>query len=176
MMDKKEIIILLEEKHQVLLNWLQNQPLENYQKSPKNKWTTGQHIVHLVDSIQKVNHALSFPKFILKYKFGTSNREVRTYEDIVQRYQDKLSQNQEKAKAFNIKVATPSLNKFQQLVTKLEIQNKKLQHKTNHWNDKDLNNLILPHPLMGKMPIREIIMWTAYHTEHHYSILKEKHS
>ncbi|CAL2082062.1 DinB family protein [Tenacibaculum sp. 190524A02b] len=174
-MVKKDIINLLEEKHQVLFNWLQNQPEENYIKGPENKWTTGQHIVHLVDSIQKVNHALSYPKFILKYKFGTSNREVRAYEHIVERYQEKLSQNKEKAKAFNIKVTTPSLNKFQQLVTKLKIQNKKLQHKTNRWKDQDLNNLILPHPLMGKMPIREIIMWTAYHTEHHTKILQENH-
>ncbi|CAL2110612.1 DinB family protein [Tenacibaculum sp. 190130A14a] len=171
-MTKENITALLEEKHQELFDWIQNQPEDAFNKEPNNKWSTGQHIVHLVDSIKKVNHALSFPKFILKYKFGKSNRAVRPYEDIVKRYQEKLSKNQDRARAFNSKVTTPNLEKYNQLLTTLEIQNKKLQHKTNKWKDKDLDNLILPHPLMGKMPIREIIMWTAYHTEHHTKLLK----
>ncbi len=174
-MNKEAIIDLLEEKHQKLFNWLENQPEDSFNKGPKGKWTTGQHIEHLVDSIKQVNHALSFPKFILKYKFGNSNREVRAYDDVVNRYQEKLSKNQDKAREFNIGVKTPDQKKYQQLLNTLQIQNKKLQHKTNKWKDKDLDNLILPHPLMGKMPVREIIMWTAYHTEHHATILKDKH-
>ena len=61
------------------------------------------------------------------------------------------------------------------MLATLQIQNKKLQHKTNQWKDKNLDNLILPHPLMGKMPVREIVMWTAHHTEHHTNTLTEKH-
>ncbi len=174
-MKKEKIINLLEEKHQELFNWLDNQSKGVFEKGPKEKWTTGQHIVHLVDSIKQVNRALSYPKFLLKYKFGKSNREVRAYSDIVKRYQEKLSKNQDKAREFNIDVKTPNQEKYNQLLNTLQVQNKKLQHKTNKWKDKDLDNLILPHPLMGKMPIREIIMWTAYYTEYHVSILKEKH-
>lgn len=174
-MNKEAINEILENKHQQLFNWIKNQPQDSFQKGPEGKWTTGQHIVHLVNSIKKVNHALSFPKFILKYKFGTSNREVRSYEAIVKKYQDKLSKNKEKAQEFNKKVSTPSEKQYKQLLTTLQIQNKKLQHKTKRWKNEDLDNLILPHPLMGKMPVREIIMWTAYHTEHHARILEQKH-
>lgn len=174
-MKKEDIVNVLEEKHQQLFNWLENQPDESWDKGPKDKWTTGQHIEHLVDSIKKVNHALSFPKFILKYKFGTSNREVRSYKEVANRYQEKLSKNQEKAKVFNKNVKTPPLQNKKQLLATLQIQNKKLQHKTSQWKDKNLDKLILPHPLMGKMPIREIVMWTAHHTEHHTNTLIEKH-
>lgn len=55
----------------------------------------------------------------------------------------------------------------------IHIQNKKLQYKTKRLKDKHLDTLIVPHPLMGKMTLREIIMWTAHHTEHHYKILKK---
>ena len=54
----------------------------------------------------------------------------------------------------------------------LQIQNKKLQYKTKRLKDKHLDKLLIPHPLMGKMTLREIIMWTAYHTDHHNQILK----
>lgn len=128
-----------------------------------------------MDSIKKVNNALSYPKFLLRYKFGKANREVRSYNEVVKRYQDKLLKNKEKAKMFNINVKTPSEKNLFQLISTLKIQNKKLQYKTQRFKNKDLDTLILPHPLMGKMPIREIIMWTAYHTEHHTNILKENH-
>lgn len=174
-MNKEDIVNVLEEKHQKLFNWLENQPDENWNKGPEEKWTTGQHIEHLVDSIKKVNHAMSYPKFLLKYKFGTSNREVRSYKEVANRYQEKLSTNQDRARVFNQNVKTPSLQKKKQLLATLQIQNKKLQHKTNQWKNKNLDKLILPHPLMGKMPIREIVMWTAHHTEHHTNTLIEKH-
>jgi len=174
-MNKEAIVNLLEEKHQKLFDWLSNQPEDIFEKGPEGKWTTGQHIEHLVDSLKKLNHALSYPNFLLKYKFGTSNRELRTYKDVSQRYLDKLVVNQERARTFNINVKTPTQKKYKQLLSTLEIQNKKLQYKTKKIKDKNLDNLLLPHPLMGKMPLREIIMWTAYHTEHHTNTLIEKH-
>lgn len=174
-MNKESIANLLEEKHQQLFDWLKNQPEDSFEKGPEGKWTTGQHIEHLVDSIKQVNKALSYPSFLLKYKFGIANREVRTYEEVVKKYQEKLLTNQERAREFNINVKTPTEKKYNQLLLTLGIQNKKLQYKTQKLKDKNLDTLILPHPLMGKMPLREIIMWTAYHTEHHAIILEKKH-
>ena len=69
----------------------------------------------------------------------------------------------------------PSLDDKRYLLNRLEIQNKKLQHKLLKCSDKDLDTVILPHPLMGKMTAREIIMWTAFHVEHHTKTLKEKY-
>ena len=171
-MEKENIVSLLEEKHQQLFNWIKKQPENSFENGSEGKWTTGQHIVHLINSIKQLNNALILPKFLLKYKFGSANRQVRSYEEICKRYKDKLSKNQDKAKKFNISVKTPSEKNFNQLLSTLQIQNKKLQHKTQHWKNKDLDTLILPHPLMGKMPVREIIMWTAYHTEHHTTYFK----
>ena len=54
-MEKEAITSLLEEKHQQLFNWLENQPEDTFKEGPEGKWTTGQHIVHLVDSIKQVN-------------------------------------------------------------------------------------------------------------------------
>lgn len=174
-MQKEDIVNLLEDKHKDLFNWINNNPKEKWLEGPEEKWTTGQHVAHLLDVMKRVNHALSFPKFMLKYKFGKSNREVRDYDTIVNKYLTKLSQNQDKAKKFNAYINVPTLKERNKMLTTLQIQQKKLQHKTKKWKDKDLDNYILPHPLMGKMPVREIIMFMGYHTEHHLKILKEKH-
>lgn len=170
-MDKIEIVNLLEEKHKVLLNWLEEQPRENWEKGPEEKWTTGQQIQHLVDSLQLLNNALSYPRFFLKYKFGLCNREPRGYETVAKNYQQKLKDNQDRARLFNQKLKKPLQKNRERLLNRLQIQSKKLQFKIRKISDINLDTLVIPHPLMGKMTIREIIMWTAHHTEHHTDIL-----
>jgi hypothetical protein len=59
-MDKDEIADLLEIKHRELFIWLQKQPQENWELGPEKKWSTGQHIQHLIDSLQLLNNALSY--------------------------------------------------------------------------------------------------------------------
>ena len=81
-MTKQEISTLLNEKHQTLFNFLDNQLVEKWEDGPENKWTTGQQTLHLLQSAQQLNKALGMPKFILKYKFGKSNRIPRNYEAV----------------------------------------------------------------------------------------------
>ena len=171
-MDKIEIADLLEVKHQELFLWIENQPIENWEKGPKDKWTEGQHILHLVNSLQLLNNALSYPRFFLKYKFGIANRPSRDYKTVVKKYEDKLEENQSRVTKFNQNLKIPTLKERERLLTKFQIQQKKLQYKTKKISDKNLDTLVIPHPLMGKMTIREIIMWTAHHTEHHTETLK----
>ncbi len=174
-MTKNEIVNLLEIKHQKLFDWLETQPDQNWEKAPKEKWTTGQHVLHLVNSIKLLNKALSYPKFILKYKFGVSNRETRSYNVVANKYLEKLIKHQDKSKAFNSRLKKPTLSERKKLLATLQVQKKKLQNKTNKWKDSQLDTLLIPHPLMGKMTVREIIMWTAHHTEHHTNTLKENY-
>jgi len=172
-MDKFEIADLIEEKYQQLFHWLDNQPAENWEKGPEGKWTTSQHILHLVNSLQLLNNALSYPRFILKYKFGLSDRPSMDYDAVVKKYQEKLIQNSDKVIDFNKNLKSTLLKDKPRLLTRLQIQHKKLQYKTRKISDINLDTLVIPHPLMGKITVRELIMWAAYHTEHHTTILKK---
>ncbi len=174
-MDKLKIAELIEQKHQDLFFWLEKQPKDNWEKGPENKWSTSQHFLHLKDSIQLLNKALGYPEFILKYKFGTCNRPTRDYENVSKNYLQKLSENQERARNFNKDLAKPLLNDKVSLLSNIEKQQKKLQKKVLKSSDKNLDTLLIPHPLMGKMTLREIIMWTAFHTEHHTETLKNNY-
>ena len=54
-------------------------------------------------------------------------------------------------------------------------EKRRLQKSVIKWKEEDLDKYILPHPLMGRMPVRELAMWTAYHTEHHTKQLLENY-
>ena len=176
-MHKDDIVLKLEEKHHTLLNWLENQDTEKWQIGPEGKWTTGQQALHLLQSIKPLNDALSIPKFILKYKFGKVNRAIRDYDSVVKRYQERLIEAKGKTFKGSQNMKIPKLKEKAYILSRLQVENKKLQYKTiNRWSDTQLNSYILPHPLMGKMPVREIVMWTAYHVEHHTKALKSNYN
>ncbi len=117
---------------------------------------------------------MSLPKFVLKYRFGTSNRTVRDYDTIVNRYLVRLEEAKGIVSPFSKGNKIPKAKDKNYFINRLKVESKKLQHKTKKWKDKDLDNIVLPHPLMGKMPVRELLMWTSYHVEHHTNTLKEK--
>jgi len=175
-MDKETIIKTLESNHLKLNIWIRDVGLDQWEKGPQGKWTVGQHILHLVISDRLLNKALATPKFFLKYKFGTANRPSRSYEDVAKRYQERLLENIERSREFNKELKKPSLKEYEEILETLQILNKKLQYKTRKLKDEYLDTLLLPHPLMGRMTLREIIMWSSYHTEHHLQILKEKYT
>ncbi|MBR9845172.1 MAG: DinB family protein [Algicola sp.] len=174
-MDKDSIADLLEAKNQVLIQWISNQDIDKWVEGPDGKWTTGQHALHLLQSIKPLNDALSMPKFVLRYKFGKSNRDVRDYQTVINRYQERLKDAEGRTFGPSQNMKIPAAAEKQYILNRLQVECKKLQYKTRKISDKNLDSLILPHPLMGKMPIREMIMWTAHHIEHHTNTLKENY-
>ena len=175
-MDKETIAHLIEEKHSALIQWLKSQPDTSWEEGPEGKWTSGQQALHLLQSIKPLNTAMSLPKFLLKYRYGKANRPVRNYDAIVKRYMERLEKAKGKTYKGSQNMKVPSLSEKKYILNRLQVEQKKLQYKTKKWKDHDLDNIILPHPLMGKMPVREVVMWTAYHVEHHTQSLQAKYS
>ncbi len=175
MMTKTEVIEILNQKHQILYDWLKSHPNEKWAQGPEGKWNTGEHIVHLIQSEKALNRAFLVPKFYLKYKFGTNNRDNRSYDQIVKKYQGKLADNPGVVADISKKMPIIKPSNKTSYINKLEKQQTKLIKRFQRWNERDLDTFLLPHPLLGRMTIREIVIWTAYHTEHHYKILKSNH-
>jgi len=47
-----------------------------------------------------------------------------------------------------------------------------LSHKTIKQSETALDLYILPHPLLGKITLREMLYFTAYHVYHHQTIVE----
>ncbi|MCB0433556.1 MAG: DinB family protein, partial [Mangrovimonas sp.] len=104
----------------------------------ENKWTTGQIALHLLQSIKPLNHAMSMPKFLLRYRFGKANREIREYDTIVKRYHEKLKEATGRVSPFSRPMKPVPFSDKNYILTRLQMENKKLQYKTQKWKDKHL--------------------------------------
>ncbi|MEL6674200.1 MAG: DinB family protein [Bacteroidota bacterium] len=171
---KEEIIEGLEQAFDQLGSWLSEHPDAKFSQGPAGKWTTGQHIDHLIRSMQPLTMALNLPKPQIQMMFGEPNREGRTYEEVVEKYQAKLAAGGASSGQYDPK-EIPAQEKHP-LVEELMNQKTSLQETIAQWEEADLDAYLLPHPLMGKMLVREMLFFTVYHTRHHTRNLVENYA
>lgn len=173
--ERSEIVHSLEDAHQRLFKWLDDLPDAYWEEGPPGKWTVGQQIRHLLQSLSQLNKALGIPKVFLGWRFGIANRPVRSYDEVVARYKARLTANPGVVAPAARGMPVPTQDERPDMVKRLRREEKRLSRTALKWSDRDLDRYILPHPLMGKMPIRELIMWTAFHTEHHLRQLENNY-
>ena len=107
----------------------------------------------------------------MSWLFGTSNRDTRSYLNVVEKYQRKLGTG---AVATSPYRPTSYENTDKKIVLdKYVSASEKLERLINKLSEKALDKYILPHPLLGRMPLREMLFFTIYHTQHHTDSIKE---
>lgn len=172
---QSQLIAGLEKSFADLIQWIENQPDNKFEVCIRpEKWSTGQHLAHLIKSTQPVNLVLTLPKFVLRWRYGINNRDEKTYEALVEKYNQKLAAGGTASAPY--RPSFISINQKQILTTTFNRELKKLTKKINQWSEKDLSRYIVPHPLLGKITVRELIFFTIYHAEHHLQTIKRDYS
>jgi hypothetical protein len=164
-MTKNEIIEALRENHNAFVAKLQTLSEQAFLASPANKWTAGQHLEHIVLSTAPLALGLRMPKFLLRLVFGKANRPSKSYEDLVLKYQITLK-NGGKATGRFIPKAVAWAQK-EKLIQRLQKNVEALVQSLAKYTETDLDMLVAPHPLLGKLTLREMLYFTAYHVTHH---------
>jgi hypothetical protein len=169
---REEIIFSLEEKINSFNSYITSLNKEQFEKSPQGKWSAGQNLDHLIRAVKPLQLAFSLPKFILKVKFGKSNRPSKTYEQLVEKYKSKLAAGGTASGPF----IPPeiSFQKKNRLLNSYNKQKSKFVRKIRRQKETDLDKYILPHPLLGKLTLREMLFFTIYHNQHHLQLLKQR--
>ncbi len=171
---KDFIITELKNRYEILLDTLKNQDDTAFETPEKEgKWSTGQHALHLIQSTEPLNKALRMPKMGLSMAFGKKNdRPERSYEQVIEKYLSKLSQGGVPLGSFAPdEIKNDGKTKA---IQSLEKELGKMVDVIQTWNEDDMTTYLIPHPLIGKMTIREIMFFTIYHTEHHTKIIQER--
>ncbi len=143
----------------------------HHRPTPK-KWSAAENLDHLCMSTKPLIKGLGVPKLMLK-SFGKPNRPTRTYQEVVLRYKERLGAleiipNQDYIPDFKETVTT------EEMLTTWASLGKKYVDRMTKWSDEAFDKFLLPHPLMGKVTVREMLFFTIYHTHHHLALMKER--
>jgi hypothetical protein len=169
-MNKAEIITQLQHNHQQLADYIQSLSIDEFLFRNGHKWSAGQHADHIVRSISPVNMALGLPKIAPRLLFGKANRPSKTYNELVEKYKDKLAKGGAASGRFVPKEI--GLQEKHLLPKAIIHYTHELCNKVEKMSEEELDTYLLPHPLLGKLTFREMLYFTAYHAEHHYGLVK----
>ena len=147
-------------------------PDDKFFSQPIEKWSIAQNVDHLTKAVNTTRLAYSLPKVFVRMLFGKANRPSKTYDELVAKYKLKLAQG---GKASGRYLPKTKFTKKLTLIQKWQKANETyLEAIELKWNDEQLDIYIAPHPLLGKLTLRELCHFTIYHTEHHLSIIKAR--
>jgi hypothetical protein len=162
-MNKGEIITNLKTSHYAF--WETAIRLPNPTICVNGKWSVTQNVEHINIGLLRVSNYLTLPKSSVEANFGLSERVSTSNETIINMMKNAL-ENGVKATAPFI----PELN-LEISIEELVGQGKNLLDafisNLQNWSEEELETYNCPHPVLGKITVREVLYFTIYHVQHH---------
>jgi len=163
-MNKLELSKRLIQEHQSFIDFVSSLSKEDLIRSHDNKWNPSQQLAHVYLCLRPIQLAISLPKFIPSILFGRSKKGSRTYESLVETYQLKLKNGGKSPSMYKPKKSVRDVGKLK--IALIHLVNN-ITNKLSHYQEDDLDSILLPHPLLGKLTARELIFFAIYHAGHH---------
>ena len=153
-----------------VISFIQKQDDDLFETSVEEKWSTAEQLEHLIKSVTPINLGLVLPKKVLKWKYGTTDRDEMDYDRLKELYQSKLAEGAKATKPY-IPNRIP-VSKKMELLRKYRSEKEKLIKALNKWDEKVISEIVAPHPILGNLTIRELMFFTVYHNYHHLESIK----
>jgi len=168
---KTELITTLKDSNQRVINWFTEIPADEFFHREGEVWSASDNMDHLIKSHKPIAMALKLPKITLRGMFGKPNQPSRNYETICQVYRDEIAKGGVASGKFLPDQQSPENPEEikSDLLNRFSKANSDLVSVAEKWNEDELDGYFLPHPLLGKLTIREMLYFTIYHNLRHAS-------
>jgi len=170
-MDKVALQTELIRSHQVFLDYIQELTDAEFTKQVEQKWTAGQQLEHIYLALRPLRWGFLLPKLAFRLFFGKNKRLSRTYAEMVNFYQNKLQQGAKASTPFVPK--SVGLDRKSKLLIETSQMVQKLSRQLDDFSEQELDLLRIPHPILGKLSIREMMYFTIYHVQHHHNSIMQ---
>lgn len=169
---KDELIDTLKASHKRVTKWFIEIPTKDFFMCHGEVWSASDNLDHLIKSHKPIAKALKLPKFTLQAMFGKSKQPSMTYEELCQVYRDELAKGAQASGRYLPNQENPGENaeeKKKELLDQFSKASTDLVSIAEKWEEDELDGYLLPHPLIGKLTIREMLYFTIYHNLRHAS-------
>ena len=147
-----------------------------FRRSEPEVWAPADQVRHLTKAMRAVNQGLSLPRLALLVLFGRSGRPSRSFEVLLADYKVALRRGgragrfapsataaMEQTEAGRLRVMAYHAEAVDTFARALE-----------RWPGRALDRYRLPHPLLGKLTVREMAYFTLLHNVHHVRVAERR--
>src|SRR5690349_13225010 len=149
---KNEILSSLKDSGLRAQSWFDGIPADQFFTRQGEVWSASDNVDHMIKAIKPITKAVKLPKVALQTLFGKPVTLSRTYEEICRIYGDEIAKGAKAAGSFLPKQETPDTpeEKKGELLGQLSMELDKLISAVEKWEENDLDEVQLPHPIIGK--------------------------
>ena len=164
-MDKKEVINRLNKEYGDFTDYINGLSESDYKYRFEEKWSAKQQLEHIEMCVKPLVQVYGMPKPLIEQNFGKVDRPNKSYQELLDDYLKKLSEG---GKAPNQYVPDDeNITHKGQLVESLKSLIEKLNYRISEFEEAELESLMIPHPLLGKITLKEMLYNAIYHVQHH---------
>jgi hypothetical protein len=173
---KKRILAMLANLRGEGLELWRRMEAERFWSRHDRKWSPADNVHHLMISTAPVTLALRIPRLMLRVCFGVTRTPSRNWEALRSAYRDGLAAGATAGRYAPPRKAVPVEAAADQgrLVLQCEGTVLRLEKAIEPWREQDLDRYRLPHPVLGRVTVREILMFTLFHFDHHREIVARR--
>ncbi len=139
-------------------------------------WSPADHVRHLTTCVREVARGMRWPRLLLRILFPGGRGVSVGYEEIARKYRKRLEKGGEAGRF----APTPEPVPGDPAAYRTRILDE--HHDAVHdlaglamqWNPVQVDTVQLPHPLLGRLTVREMLMFTLYHNLHHVLVVAAK--
>lgn len=136
-------------------------------------WSPSDTVRHLSKSTRPVVKALTTPRLVLRILFGKPRHASMKFDELVAHYQGALAEGGKAGKFGPSPHTEVDFDAWRaNILRSYASVNAALLNAIARWPDAKLDSLQLPHPLLGKLTVREILFFTLYHQRHHIAVVQ----
>ena len=164
-MNKQAIIQALNENYQAFIDYVSSLSEEDYSYRNEGKWDAARQLNHINLSVAPLVQVYALPPAVIEKNFGRKKRTDRSYEDLLTAYQALLTAGGKAPSRFV--PGEEEMPPRQEMTDQLSALIPKLCKLIENTSDEDLDSLLIPHPLLKLLTLREMLYNAIYHVTHH---------
>jgi hypothetical protein len=163
-MTTQQLIDNFYENHKQLADYINSLPDDKFLHTANNKWTPGQQLAHVYLTLIPISQALGSKEYI-RNKFGIIERPTMSYDQLIETYKKGLAAGGKAPEQYLPQDVT--LEQRKEFAEKLLTILAAIQQQVATYSEEELDTLVLPHPFLGKLSLRELFYLMSYHPTHH---------
>lgn len=172
----QEIRAAAQALHGEIVRFLGSIQTEAFFAPQGQSWSPAWHVRHLTKANFPVARALRLPKLVPRLLFGAAPEPSRSFDKLREEYRKRLAAGGQAGRFAPSDKELPSdLAAWrQEIVAVYERSMTDWIAASQRWSERELDRACLPHPLLGKLTVREMLFFTLYHNAHHMAIVARR--